>query len=147
MSNEYKIVRDALPAAQDGDDSALLSACYAAMSSAMQLIDPNEGPGLEHSRALNALAECRVQIENRNALRAGITKNEFGIRIPTPNALRGDKGAEAVDLPTWLRWVADELVKRDTHGGTFAPGIAQSLRGRAYVLELAPTQAAAKDTP
>lgn len=44
--------------------------------------------------------------------------------------------ATTKDLPTWLRWVADELEKRDTAGGTFAPGIAQSLRGRAYVLSL-----------
>lgn len=45
--------------------------------------------------------------------------------------------AQAVpdELPAFLRWCADELVKRDHRAGSFAQGVADSLKGRAYILE------------
>jgi len=46
-------------------DSDLLSQCYIAMRDAMSVIDVNEGPGLKHSKILNALADARVKIERR----------------------------------------------------------------------------------
>lgn len=41
------------------------------------------------------------------------------------------------DLPRFLRWVSDELVRRDTRAGSLAAGIAASLRGRAAIIEAA----------
>lgn len=46
-------------------------------------------------------------------------------------------GSEHVpdELPAFLRWCADALVKRDNRAGSFALGLAESLRGRAIILE------------
>jgi hypothetical protein len=41
---------------------------------------------------------------------------------------------EPDDLPAFLTWMADELVRRDTRPGNFAQGVAESLKGRALVL-------------
>lgn len=54
--------------APGGDDTKLLADCYIAMRDAMNVIDPEEGPGRQHSRVLTALADCRVRIENRRAV-------------------------------------------------------------------------------
>lgn len=48
-------------------DDALLSDAYIAMRDAMGVIDADEGPGMKHSRILNALADARVRIERRTA--------------------------------------------------------------------------------
>lgn len=48
-------------------DDALLSDAYIAMRDAMGVIDANEGPGMKHSRILNALADARVRIERRTS--------------------------------------------------------------------------------
>lgn len=53
------------PAQVTDADSDLLSQCYIAMRDAMSVIDVNEGPGLKHSKILNALADARVKIERR----------------------------------------------------------------------------------
>lgn len=49
---------------REGDDK-LFHDSYIAMRDAMRLIDADEGPGRVHSNALQALADCRVRIENR----------------------------------------------------------------------------------
>lgn len=43
-------------------------------------------------------------------------------------------GAVPDELPEFLEWVASQLLLRDTKAGTFAPGVASSLKGRAYIL-------------
>jgi len=58
-------VSPANPAQVTEADSDLLSQCYIAMRDAMSVIDVNEGPGLKHSKILNALADARVKIERR----------------------------------------------------------------------------------
>ena len=49
---------------REGDDK-LFHDSYIAMRDAMRLIDADEGPGRVHSNTLQALADCRVRIENR----------------------------------------------------------------------------------
>lgn len=83
------------PNVREEHDTELLAACYLAMQRAMKYIDPEEGPGREHSQALSALADCRVRIENRSAIRAGLTKNEFGLPLATLSTPTAPKGGEA----------------------------------------------------
>lgn len=60
---------------------------------------------------------------------------------------RNDAPAIPSELPSFLRWCADELMKRDTRPGSFAQGLADSLKGRAFILDYVDRERAKESKP
>lgn len=71
----------------------------------------------------------------------GLALDQANLRLWDDDVRLLNEAADMIDnsppkeLPAFLRWCGDELRKRDTMAGSFAPSVAESLRGRAIIIE------------
>ncbi|WP_323162873.1 hypothetical protein [Stenotrophomonas maltophilia] len=114
-------------------------------------IEPLFGPALMEPHGVQVMDRCIAELHSIVAVAADYDFDEISVQalrtaIESMEFRKASAGHSPVpdDLPRFLRWCADELMKRDKRAGSFAPSVAASLQGRACILEAVDSRRAVK---